>query len=162
MKIVSRISRLKFSQLLRLAGIGLRNPLLIWPTHKATIKTLLISDKLFGRAHHDHNSANAFRHALWNILICRNTIKTLKQVEEAISWAEKTTTLHENLMPNEPLEMAMDLHNNEMGRKFYLELQNASESEIIQFLKAETKEAVKIKTVEETVNLKEVLVYIEE
>jgi len=162
MKILSRIGKLKFSKLLRLAWIGLRNPLLIWPTHKATIKTLQISDELYGSAHHGHNSANAFRHALWNILICKNTIKTLKQAEKAISWAEKTTTLHENLMPNEPLEMAMDLHNNEMGRKFYLELQNASEAEIIRFLESRTAVAVQIKTVEETSSLKDGLVYIEE
>lgn len=162
MKIWSRLSELKFSKLWRLAGIGLRNPLLIWPTHSATIKTMQICDNLFGSVHHAHNSANAFRHALWNILICKNTIKALKKAENAISWAEKTTTLHENLMPNKPLEMEMDLHNNEMGRKFYLELQNASEAEIIQFLEAKAEEAVQIKTVEETENLKDFLVYIEE
>ena len=65
-------------------------------------------------------------------------------------------------MPNQSLDKEMDLHNNEMGRKFYLELQNASEAEIIRFLKSKTAEAVQIKTVEETNNLKDVLVYIEE
>lgn len=162
MKILSRLSKLKFSQLIRLAGIGLRNPLLIWPTHKATIRTVQISDNLYGKKHHGHNSANAFRHALWNILICKNTFSVLKTVEKATAWAEKTTTLHEDLMPNKPLEMEMDLHNNEMGRKFYLELQKASEEEVIKFLKAKAEEAVQIKTIEETKNLKDFLVYIEE
>jgi len=56
----------------------------------------------------------------------------------------------------------MDLHNNKMGRKYFFELQDASEEEIIEFLKLKLEEAVQIKTVEETENLKDFLVYIEE
>lgn len=160
MKIWSRIGELKFSKLWRLAGIGLRNPLLIWPTHSATIRTIQICDRLFGDAHHADNSANAFRHTLWNILICKYTIKVLKTTEKSIAWADKTTSLHEQLMPNEPLEMEMDLHNNEVGRKFFRELKNSSEEEIIEFLSKKAEKAVKIKTVEETKNLNNTLVYI--
>lgn len=162
MKILSRISELEFSKLWRLAWIGLKNPLLVWPTHSATIKTMKICDRLFGDSHHADNRANAFRHAFWNILIAKSVVKILKSDAKAISWAEKMTSLHEELMPNEALEKEMDLHNNEVGRIFFPELQTSSEEEIIQFLKKEMKKAVQIKSVEETENLRGVLVYIKE
>ena len=121
-----------------------------------------ICDRIYGDAHHGDNKSNAFRHALWNILISRRAFKVVKTNEKAICWTEKITTLHETLMPNPPLEREMDLHNNMLGRKYFFELQDASEEEIIQFLKVKIGEAVQIKTVEETENLKDFLVYIEE
>lgn len=131
------------------------------PTNQATIRTMQICDSIYGNAHHGDNKPNAFRHALWNILIARRAFKVLKTNEKAIRWSEKITTLHETLMPNPPLEREMDLHNNMMGRKYFIELQDASEEKIIDFLKLKLEEAVQIKTVEETENLKDFLVYIE-
>lgn len=121
-----------------------------------------ICDELFGDTHHTDNSANAFRHALWNILIAKSVLRILKSEEKAISWAGKITSLHEELMPNDPLEKEMDLHNNEVGRIFFPEIQTSTEEEIISFLKKEMKKAVRIKTVEESEDFKEVLVYIKE
>lgn len=162
MKILSRIWELKFSKLWRLAWIGIKNPFLVMPTNQATMHTMQICDRIYGHTHHGDNKANAFRHALWNILIAKRVLKILKIEEKAIQWSDKITTLHETLMPNPPLEMEMDLHNNKMGRKYFFELQDASEEEIIEFLKLKLEEAVQIKTVEETKNLKDFLVYIEE
>ena len=162
MKILSRLGELNASKLWRLAWIGLKNPLLVVPTHRATNRTMDICDRIFGNAHNGDNSANAFRHALWNILIAQRTIKILKSEEKAISWAEKITTLHETLMPNKPLERAMDMHNNEVGRSFFMELQTSSEDEIIGFLEKKATEAVQIKTVEEAKSLNGVLVYLVE
>lgn len=162
MKILSRILELKFSKLWRLAWIGIKNPFLVMPTNQATLHTMQVCDRIYGRKHHGDTKANAFRHALWNILIAKRVLKIVKTDEKAIQWSDKITTLHETLMPNPPLEMEMDLHNNMMGRKFYLELQDASEEKIIEFLKVKLEEAVQIKTVEETENLKDFLVYIEE
>ncbi|HLW32590.1 MAG TPA: hypothetical protein VKX40_10045 [Aequorivita sp.] len=162
MKILSRISELKFSKLWRLAWIGLKNPLLVWPTHSATIKTMKICDRLFGDSHHADNRANAFRHAFWNILIAKSVIRILRSEEKAISWAEKITSLHEELMPNYPLEKEMDLHNNEVGRIYFPEIQTSTEEEIISFLKKEMKKAVRIKTVEESEDFKGILVFIKE
>ncbi len=162
MKILSQIWELKFSNLWRLLLLGAKNPLLVFPTNRATIRTVEICNRIYGSSHHGDNRANAFRHALWNILVAKQVFKIVKTEERAISWAEKITTLHEILMPNAPLETEMDLHNNEMGRKFYLELQNTPEAEIIQFVKAKTEEAVQIKTVGEIANSKDFLVYIEE
>lgn len=160
MKILSRLGELEFSKLWRLAWIGLKNPLLVLPTHKATMRTMDICDRIFGDTHNADNKANAFRHALWNIMIARRTLKFLKSEDKAISWTKKITTLHEILMPNNPLEREMDLHNNGIGRKFFRKLRNSSEEEIIQFLKEKASEAVKIKSVEDTQELKEKLVYI--
>lgn len=162
MKILLRIWELKFSKLWRLAWIGIKNPFLVMPTNQATIRTMKICDRIYGDAHHGDNKPNAFRHALWNILIAKRVLKIVKTNEKAIRWTEKITTLHETLMPNPPLEMEMDLHNNMMGRKFFFELQNASEEKVIEFLKLKLEEAVQIQTVEETKNLKDFLVYIEE
>src|SRR5690606_3035078 len=108
MKILSRIWELKFSKLWRLAWIGIKNPFLVMPTNQATIRTMQICDSIYGDLHHGDNKANAFRHALWNILISRRAFKVLKTNEKAIQWSEKISTLHETLMPNPPLEREMD------------------------------------------------------
>lgn len=121
-----------------------------------------ICDELFGDTHHTDNSANAFRHALWNILIAKSVLRILKSEERAISWAGKITSLHEELMPNDPLEKEMDLHNNEVGRICFPEIQTSSDEKIIQYLTNKAEDAVQIKSVEETENFKGILVYIEE
>lgn len=162
MKILSRIWELKFSKLWRLAWIGIKNPFLVLPSNRATIRTMQICDRLYGDAHHGDNKPNAFRHALWNILIVRRVLRFVKTEKKAIEWAEKITTLHETLMPNPPLEREMDLHNNEVGRRFYAELKDSSEEDIIDFLERKAKEAVKIESVVETENLRNNLVYIKD
>jgi len=162
MNLLTRLRGLKFSRLWRLAWIGVKNPLLVIPTHRAINQTMRICNKLFGESHHGDNRANAFRHALWNILVAQKTIKRLKTQERTLSWAAHITSLHEELMPNEPLEKAMDLHNNEAGRIFFPDLQSSSEEDIIRYLEKKTSEAVKIKSVEEIESLKGILVYLEE
>ena len=162
MDILSRIGELKFSGLWQLAWIGIKNPLLVFPTHRATSRTMAICNALFAGSHHLDNKANAFRHALWNILIAQEVLATVKSTENAVQWAERITSLHERLMPNPPLQEAMDLHNNEAGRMFFSHLQNASEEEIIQYLKDKAEGAVQIKSVAETQKLKGKLVFIEE
>jgi|SRR5690606_10818863 len=161
MSVLSRISELDFSRLWRLAVTGLQNPLMVWPTFKATNRTMEICDKLFGKAHHKNNSSNAFRHALWNILICKYAFQVSENSEKAIVWAEKITSLHEKLMPNKALQEAMDFHNNELGRIYFNELGNDSEEEIVSFLKLKMEEAMKISRVEQIQNFTKKLVYIE-
>ncbi len=36
--------------------------------------------------------------------------------------AEKITQMHEDLFPNEPLQRKMDLHNNKVGRDYFMQL----------------------------------------
>ena len=122
---------------------------------------MAIAQKEYGSSHHLSNPANAFRHALWVILIIRRCLKWKDDEEKAIAWAKKFTDWHEDFSPNKALERAMDLHNNKVGVYFFQEIKNISESEIISFLKQKASEAEKIKAVEETDNFEMKLVYIE-
>ena len=85
------IQRLSIKQLFRLTIVLLQRPLLIRPTWKATRQTMEICDSLYKGAHHKNGKANAFRHALWNILICQNIFKMSKNQEKSVIWAKKMT-----------------------------------------------------------------------
>lgn len=64
------------------------------------------------------------------------------------------------LAPNKPIETAMDLHNNEVGRKYFLDLTTYFEEEIITFLKENTQKAKKVTDIKEILNHKDKLVYL--
>ncbi len=136
------------------------NPLLLYPTLKATRRSMAICDLHYGDAHHKNGKANAFRHALWNILICDTTFRVTKSKKKSIDWAKRITDLHEKLAPNKPVATAMDLHNNEIGRKYFLTTNIISENEVISFLKEETRKAKKISDVKTILNHKNDLVYL--
>ena len=140
----------------------LKNPLYAIPTVLASNRCMAIAQKEYGSSHHFSNPANAFRHALWVILIIRRCLKWKDDEEKAITWAKKFTDWHEDFSPNKALERAMDLHNNKVGVFFYKEIKNNTESEIISFLKQKASEALQIKTVDEVENFEYKLVYIEE
>ncbi len=133
----------------------------VLPTVLATKECMDIAQRKFGSKHHLSNPANAFRHALWVILIIRKCLIWKRNEEKAIVWAKKFTDWHEKFSPNEALEEAMDLHNNQMGIVFFEEIKYKNEVETISFLKQKASEAVKIETVEEVENFKTKLVYIE-
>lgn len=149
-------------QLFGLLRLFLQKPKFAFPTIAATIECMKIAEREFGKSHHLHNKANAFRHALWNILIAKNCLSWDKNLESVLEWAEKTTTWHEHFSPNKPLEKAMDLHNNAMGRKFFPNLKNTSEEKIVEFLKEKSEGAKKILKIEEIGTFENALVYIEE
>ncbi len=152
--------KLDFKQLFGLLGLFVKNPLYAVPTIFATKKCMDIAQREYGSKHHLSNPANAFRHSLWVILIIRKCLKWKRDEEKAILWAKKFTDWHEKFSPNEALEEAMDLHNNQMGILFFEELKDRNETEIISFLKQKASKAVKIETVEEVVNFETELVYI--
>ncbi|MCR9182333.1 MAG: hypothetical protein NXH73_05355 [Flavobacteriaceae bacterium] len=164
MAIWNRIKSLNIKQLFLLGRTFIVNPLYFFPTHRATLQTVQICDGLFGKAHHINNVSNAFRHALWNILIAKNVYQKNNSVENSAEWAKKVTDLHEKLAPNSKLEMVMDLHNNEVGRVIFAkkQLQNKAENEIISELKEKMKTAVKISSIEEIEENKSEFVYIED
>lgn len=122
---------------------------------------MTIAQREYGSKHHLSNPANAFRHALWVILIIRKCLDWKRDEEKAILWAKKFTDWHEKFSPNKALEEAMDLHNNQMGIVYFEDIKNKNEVETISFLKQKASEAVKIETVEEVENFKTKLVYIE-
>lgn len=162
MAVWNRIKNLSFKQLFLLASTFIKRPRYFFPTHRATLKTVQICDRLFKRAHHKNNVTNAFRHALWNVLIAKKCFEKNNSVEESVEWARKVTDLHEKLAPNAELEMEMDLHNNEVGRNFFAkkQMQNSDLTEIISELKEKMKTAVKISSIEEIEENKSEFVYI--
>ncbi len=96
-------------------------PLLTIPTILATIESILYSQKNFNENHGGQGRANAFRHAAWNLLIARNVLWYYKE-DKASDWAKYLTDLHEEVFRNQDFDRLMDLHNNKIGRDFFLEL----------------------------------------
>ena len=132
MSVLRRLKSLNIGQLLGLLRLGLRYPKYILPTIKATQDCIHICDTHFGKTHHKNNSANAFRHALWNILIIKYNLK--RTLDEASAWAKRFTDWHEEFAPNAPLVKAMDLHNNEIGRKLAAQFPQGSTTDYVQKL----------------------------
>ena len=163
MNIWNRIKQLSIKQFFILLKVFMMRPLYIIPTHKATIETLLICDRLFGKKHQNHNQENAFRHALWNIIIAKNCYSPKRGVNKVVEWAEKVTTLHEKTAPNKPLETAMDLHNNKIGLTLLQKekLYQKPLSEIKKTLLEEMKLGVKVSSVEEMKQHTDKMVYLE-
>ena len=115
------LKSLSLKNLLKLFFIGFSHPIFSVLTFFATYKTYKISEKLFPKTHGLHGAGNAFRHALWNCLIMMYCCK-VSSAEKSLHWAKKITDLHEDLFPNEPLQTKMDLHNNEIGRQYFMSL----------------------------------------
>ncbi|MGW8374880.1 hypothetical protein [Streptomyces sp. ODS28] len=67
----------------------------------------------------DHN--DAFRHAYWNALMTK---------KYGADWTERYTLAHEAIPGNNPEREAMDLHNNEIGRRVAQAHPDASEQEL--------------------------------
>lgn len=115
------LKSLSLKNLLKLFFIGFSHPIFSILTFFATYKTYKISEKLFPKTHGLHGSGNAFRHALWNSLIMMYCCK-VSSPKKALIWTEKITQMHEDLFPNEPLQRKMDLHNNKVGRDYFMQL----------------------------------------
>jgi hypothetical protein len=149
----TRIRQLNIAQLFRFAVLFLINPMLLVPTFRAIKRTLGVCNTLFGNEHNKSTRANAFRHALWNILICCYSIKKTKNKDLSSIWTEKVTK-------NDILEKSMDLQNNTVGRKLFLEFLDYSEANIIILLQKKAKNAQKIVKMEVFQNSNSELVYI--
>lgn len=115
----------------------------------------------YGSKHHLGNPANAFRHALWVILITKMCLKWQNNEQKAKMWAKKFTDWHEDFSPNENLERAMDLHNNTMGLRYFEQVKDRNEAETVSYLKQKASEAVRILTVKEVKSIEDKLVYID-
>ena len=119
-----------------------------------------LCNSLFGKKHQLSTKANAFRHALWNILICRKTLKFTKNENKSVVWAQKFTDLYEKVTKNEYLDEAMDLHNNKVGRKVFLSKKQLKNQEMIRFLLEMKEKAQKIEQIEDVIKFDSELVYI--
>lgn len=139
-------------------------PLLILPTIWATIQSVMYAEFNFQEAHGGNGIANAFRHAAWNLLIAKNS-SFFTSDEKAVEWAKFVTDMHEECFPNEPFDHHMDLHNNAIGRKIFLELKSkgvVKTREMIAYLVKFSETGVGLTQVEEMSNHPENLVYYRE
>lgn len=160
MNVVKVILRLSIKELLKLGVIFLKHPLLIWPTLKATQLTVSICNRFYPQSHHGHGRANAFRHALWNMLVAKAALDAGCKMISSIQWAATITDLHEELSPNPLLEKTMDLHNNQIGRLFFEQIGNQSVAKLVRFLQDQLPKAVLIRTTKEVKEYNKVLVYL--
>ncbi|MDB2384913.1 hypothetical protein N9V96_00400 [Polaribacter sp.] len=127
----------------------------------ATYKTMQIAEKEFPSIHNLHNKANAFRHALWNILIAKNCLRFSSNNEAILNWTKNITDWHEDFSPNKIMARKMDLHNNAFGRNQYNLLKEKNNREIILYFKAEMTKAKQIKQESQFENFRKNLVYLE-
>ncbi|MCW5518209.1 hypothetical protein J1N09_00055 [Aureitalea sp. L0-47] len=163
MNIWRRIRQMSIPQLFRFGLLFVTNPFLIAPTIRASKYTVKICDARFGKmAHHGNGKANAFRHALWNFEICRFCQKWLKNDRKSSKWAKKVTDLYEKVTKNEPLDVAMDLHNNRIGREQFLVGFSENMMENVEKLLKMTENAINIARIEEISADEDQLVYISE
>lgn len=115
------IKNLSFRKTQRLFLAMLSKPLFLIPTVLATVESIIYSELYFDENHSGRGVANAFRHASWTVLIAKN-VEYLTTKQKAMDWAEWITNLHEEVFYNtNDFDRLMDLHNNEIGRKFYNE-----------------------------------------
>lgn len=150
-----------FTQLWSLAGLCLRNPMYVIPTYSATRKTIRVCDQKFGNTHHTNGKANAFRHALWNVLIMHRC-KKWSTIEKTAVWAKCITDWHEGFSINASLAKAMDLHNNYIGRSFATKHKDASEQQLIQLVMVLLPLSKKHTTIEEIQHHSGTLIHIED
>ena len=159
--LVKRLRNLSFKNFFILGGVFILKPFLIVPTYKGTKKTISTCNDCFGKKHHGDTRSNAFRHALWNYLICEQCFEIAGSIEKAINWSKRITDLHEDLSPNSKLAKEMDLHNNRIGRDLFAE-NHKIQLDHVEELQKMTRNAVKISSVEDIKAAKNELVYIED
>jgi hypothetical protein len=162
LKIWTRIRRLSISQLWKFSILFLKHPLLVFPTLSATKRTFEICNIHFGNTHHRSNPANAFRHALWNVLICEKSLKWTRNKQKSVFWAQKVGDLYEKVTQNTSIEEEMDLHNNAVGRIYFLNLLGKNEAEIIHYMSIKIKSAQKVSKIEEMKSYRIEMVFIED
>lgn len=162
MTIWNVLNRFNYRQSWQLFLLVLKYPLYAYPTLKATVNSYRISKKEFPKTHGKKGKANAFRHALWNLLICFECYKWKKNKLRNVAWAKIITDKHEELSPNALLDKLMDLHNNEIGRKLFLEYQFKNYDEIIEKLKSKLNTGKKIEKPNDINSFSKNLVYIKD
>ena len=160
MSILARLKGLSFSQLFKLAGLFVQNPGYVFLTAQASKKALSIATKYYGNTHHKSNKANAFRHAVWNVLLGQAVYKKTQSLRQAQDWAQRFTDLHEELFVNRKMDRVMDLHNNAFGIQALRMFANRPEAEAIHFLREAAENAIAIASPAEAENHQNKLVYI--
>ncbi|TDN87349.1 hypothetical protein DET49_11239 [Salegentibacter sp. 24] len=161
MAVIAWIKNMNFQELFSVSKAFIRKPQYILTTYRATTQTIKICDELYAEKHHNNGKENAFRHALWNYLICKQCYSISGSLQVVRDWSDHITSLHEKLSPNRKLAKAMDLHNNRIGQHIFRIEENSTEGIII-LLQQKMEQAVKISEEKSLVNIQNELVYIED
>tara|TARA_R110002073_G_scaffold15953_2_gene62120 strand:- start:48280 stop:48768 length:489 start_codon:yes stop_codon:yes gene_type:complete len=158
----SIIKGLKFRQVAVLTGLFFRHPLFMFSTTRATFLAMKIAQKEYPGIHGRHNKANAFRHALWNILIAVKCHNFSNDLDLILSWTKRITDWHEEFSPNEELAKEMDLHNNRIGREMYTEVFQKDMNKIVKLMKEKLLEAIQVGAFQDFEKHQNQLVYLED
>lgn len=144
----------------KMAKALLSKPLLLLPTLWGTFESVWYAQKYFRGTHSGSGVGNAFRHGIWNALISFNCAR-LKSSEKAAAWAKYATDMHEEVFPNNPFDTTMDLHNNQIGRKVFLQnyCKGYKKSELIQDVLEKCDTAIGLSDYKEIIKVKEEFVY---
>ncbi len=156
------VKQIKAKQLFGFFRFFIKNPFFTVATFFATLRTYAISEKKFPKIHGRHNKPNAFRHALWNILIAHGCFRFSKNENKVSLWAKDITDWHEDLFINDPLHREMDLHNNKIGRDLFISNSSYSREEFIALALASLQTAKKVRTIAEISKTNHELVYLDE
>lgn len=119
--ILKSLQTLSFKKVIKLLKLTFPHPLFSILGFYATMRSFSLAQTHFPKTHGNNGVGNAFRHSLWNCLILMYCCK-ISSPQKALDFCEKMTTMHEELFPNEPLETKMDLHNNRIGRDYFMKL----------------------------------------
>lgn len=131
MNVWAVVKSMDFKQLWSLFWLSARHPRFVIPTIKGTRKTFAICNKHYGKKQHLNGPENAFRHALWNMLIVHLSVQRGLPLQRSLAWVKRFTDWHEDFSPNAPLERAMDLHNNRVGRDLITSLCGQDEAQLV-------------------------------
>lgn len=163
--IFNTIKSLSLKKIIRLFSITIPHPLFSILAFYATIQAFAIAQTRYPETASNNGKGNAFRHSLWCSFIMLYCCK-ISSPEKSLNFCKKITDLHEELFPNEPLETKMDLHNNNFGMNYFMELlpgihrQFFEKNFFVEDLIKKTEEAKVLTNLEE--NFDGFLVYIEE
>ena len=160
MSIRARLKALSLPQLFKLARLFLKNPGYVFLTARASKKALQIATTHYGDKHHKSNPANAFRHALWTVLLGQAVYQRTGSLREAQNWAKQFTDLHEELFVNRKAARTMDLHNNSFGIQALRLFAAKPQEEAVMFLQEAAKNAVQIRNAKDAEAYPNKLIYL--
>ncbi len=160
------------------------HPSLASPIKKAKEKANSLTDTNYPTSEKWRDKADAFRHAIWNVLICKYVGLDRNEISNCTEAAEEFSTKHET-GADKPgtmtdidweLDKKMDLHNNAQGRKYFesvawivrvgwfkvKRVRAPSEDEIVTGIKTKLNSAQKISTSNDTSKYPNNIVYIKD
>lgn len=162
MKEIFRILKMLVSNLnWKIVSALLSRPLLLIPTIWATVESVWYAQSFYPDIHGGNGVANAFRHTVWNALICKNS-SIFTNPHKAADWAKYTTDLHEEVFANDSFDRKMDLHNNRIGRLIFLDTagRGISKKGLVLRVRVKCKTAKGVNSEEEIDNHPDEMVYI--